>query len=111
MTREIKLRAWSTTGKVMHPVWKKTDDENGEYIIMQSIDLFDKNGKEIYEGDILKWSIIDIDGSTVMQIDVVERESGYFTVGGDCVCEEIHQEQISVESEIIGNKYDNPELV
>ncbi len=52
--REIKFRAWSNTAKVMHPEWKKLDDENGEYILMQYTGLKDKNGKEIYEGDVLR---------------------------------------------------------
>lgn len=53
MTRQIKLRAFHKDAKVMHPVWLKTDDENGQYIITEWIGLTDENGREIYEGDIV----------------------------------------------------------
>lgn len=53
--REIKFRAWSESAQKMHPIWKKTDDERGEYILMQFTGLRDKNGKAIYEGDIVQY--------------------------------------------------------
>lgn len=65
MTREIKFRAWD--GERMRPVtlWGFSEEfvmtprgSSGieDYKIMQYTGLNDKNGKEIYEGDIVKWA-------------------------------------------------------
>ena len=62
MNREIKFRIWSLEAKEMFedfPLVREDKylndvlaDEN--YIFMQFTGLLDKNGKEIYEGDILE---------------------------------------------------------
>jgi uncharacterized phage protein (TIGR01671 family) len=77
------------------------------YVLMQSIGLNDKNGKEIFEGDIIKFQykrkerLGVIRGFTVFGnlIQVVEFGSIYF------------RDIAFREKEVIGNIYENPELL
>lgn len=57
--REIKFRIWRVKEKKLYPPYSVYDTEDdgyipsGDAVIMQYTGLKDKNGKEIYEGDIL----------------------------------------------------------
>lgn len=102
--------------------------------LMQSTGLCDKNGKEIFEGDILKfndeWADYGYEGYVEGSIDginyvEIKAEITYFTFGKTRIpessltdlvenehysFEELMNEK-SYEFEIIGNIYENPELL
>ena len=73
--------------------------------------LKDKNGKEIYEGDIVK-SI----GGKIGYVVFLAQEMGYVVVWDNCDTRLGHRnrgggygDDLSIE--VIGNIYDNPELI
>lgn len=88
---------------------------NNNLIIMQSTGLTDKNGREIFEGDIVT------DGQTVGDIKHHQTYGFYmiddkgierFFSDGNCIEDfEEDAETISEILEIIGNIYENPELL
>ena len=118
--REIKFRAWDKQQKrwdkdsVMITseggVWNCEGyseswgpDDDGVYIIVQYTGLRDKNGKEIYEGDILSF---DHDSAEGMWNQGTARYSnGAFRIHAYVLCE------ISNYLKVIGNIYENPELI
>ena len=133
--RQIKFRAWDEKNKKISIVEKINfltgeidtelclDNEN-ELIIMQFTGLLDKNGKEIYEGDIVR-----AQGQFNQYLQVVEfhnsaETSGRGWVGVNKIIEanpitkspRENIERFSYFSwpshwEIIGNIHENPELL
>ncbi len=94
-----------------------------EVELMQYTGIRDKNGKEIYEADIVKvrdeemtftdvWGDegqSDDDDWNVVEMDVVRFENGAFVVGERYISEYGCQKGYSIE--VIGNIYENPELL
>jgi len=118
MKREIKFKAWNKeANRFSKPFTLKSDvlnytDDDGlgivksltNEIILQYTGLKDKNGKEIYEGDVLKahgivtwndteyrWSAIDLNWNDKREWHDLDYLTSPF--------------------EIIGNIYENPELI
>ena len=82
--------------------WEFTDFK--EVVLMQFTGLKDKNGKEIYEGDILTYNGITSNGNKIIREVNYNAENARFQSG-------MYPLTQSVElSEIIGNIYENPEL-
>ena len=121
--REIKFRAWDGEKKRMlygfdvnehHakqcPHWWGFDsgyigdEEVFRVKYMQYTGLKDKHGKEIYEGDIVQNDDMS-DGA----VGVVEFRDGCFLDTKNWY--EEHNNIYAKNSEIIGNIYENPELV
>jgi uncharacterized phage protein (TIGR01671 family) len=78
--------------------------------LMQYTGLKDKNGKEIYEGDIIRSFFSD--GQECIHKIGYESAEGRFTASWKLISCGINQAWINeFEKEVIGNIYENPELV
>ena len=123
--REIKFRyiyQHHDTGRILNKIFDIHEIElelMGECFIerytliarRQYSGLFDKNGLEIYVGDILRLYVLDYDFEpTETYGEVIQLPDGCWYVGGvndsiyDCIQ---YQDK---HFEVIGNIYENPEL-
>ena len=94
---------WGTTNSV--PNMEEVIPET----VGQFIGLYDKNSKKIFEGDIIKGKVHEMNGYRVRK-GVVE----YHGVGFIMNLEPnswYDQKNIPLDCEVIGNIYDNPELL
>ena len=120
--RVIKFRGWDKTGKRMIANPLITDiNSAAEYIgindafsqlayynvvLQQYVGIVDKNGKEIYEGDIIQ---AEESGEKIEPVEVVWLHDQWL----------IHAYHADIylsvtdwsEYEVIGNIYENPELI
>ena len=128
MTRTIKFRAWDKKhNKMRQPsVNMLVDSYNGtawwqfgynvpepmEVILIQSTGLLDKNGKEIWEGDIVCF-VEDVAVETIGGHPRYEPEGKFVEVRIPDFFISIYNEEVPpvTELEIIGNIYENPELL
>lgn len=126
--RKIKFRAWDkkelkmmTTGFSLYGngsylhLWQyqadcnygtikqefSTEEKLARFDIIQFTGLYDKNGKEIYEGDIIQLND---------RLERIEFEDEIDRDGMSFAAEWAYPFDIS-EYEIIGNVYENPELL
>jgi uncharacterized phage protein (TIGR01671 family) len=121
--RVIKFRAWNTGERLKKGMYSWEDmkeslesefnprkslfapllqseqfAENLWIVLMQYTGLKDKNGKEIYEGDI-------VNGTHRFGL-VIFKDAGFF-VYDEHLDESVEEDEI----EVIGNIYENPELL
>ena len=126
-----KFRAWHKTWEEMGKVKRIRFDDDGnannvlfkgkefgvnakidEFELMQSTGLFDKNGKEIFEGDIIRYNIDVVDikrHPTLGFYTVLDGREGFFGDGMSIDDFEEDAKEFSKTAEIIGNIYENPE--
>lgn len=127
MSRDIKFRAWSS-GEMLYPIRldemvleEKSWTFTGSIEFMQYTGLLDKNGKEIYEGDIVHYRDYDTNINHNRPGDdweksgtaYIEFNEGAFKLyeleDGDIEHGALIEEW--ADCEIIGNVYQNPELL
>lgn len=125
---KLKFRAWDKKNKTMHEVelidfidnigYLSIEDGRGDWysfevdtILMQSTGLKDKNGVEIFEGDIVKKT-----NGSIGYVVYLQQEAGFVVVLkksdyrlGHRNTGEPYKE--ATNHEIIGNVYENPELL
>lgn len=133
--REIKFRAWDTKDKVMRSNTELCLIENSkmttmkglildgigtntldctplESILMQYTGLKDKNNREIFEGDILQESY-DFDNkitkSRAQQVIWIDKNACFGLIPSNPY--EYTDLNFHPDREIIGNIYENPELL
>lgn len=146
--REIKFRAWDVINEKMYPVafptWNgavegkinfvthsvEMIDEDGDDkpVLMQFTGLVDKNGKEIFEGDIYKitagphfwiYQVKDVGGNFGNTLFGVLDHSNCSSNEADEYTFQITTEKAGLrdfvkcgrDCEIIGNIYETPELL
>ena len=137
--REIKFRAWDKVNKKMYPVtylsltdkrltmfalpkkgnepWEEMGVPGNQIELMQFTGLKDKNGKEIYEGDILVvWNNKDLDLTMILKS--FGASEIYWDEGNACFAHKrkdgnymmLTKNEMS-KMEVIGNSFENPELL
>ena len=122
-----KFRVWDTVKKAMSEVQAIVYTEEKVYpiyfkeirryipfneaILMQSTGLFDKNGKEIFENDIVEWEHKDT-GQLVRGIIKYDTELGFWWMtdvrfNNLTAIGYLANQKVTV----LGNIYENPELL
>ena len=81
--------------------------QNNDFVLMQSTGLFDKNGKEIFEGDVVKMAKNVYSEPTYYEV-VRHRGGAYRLESKQYGCELWLRH---TDCEIAGNIYENPELL
>ena len=130
--RELKFRAWSLEYKCYVDVWEITFDDEGlpgvlsfeyngllhkepahDFALEQYTGLKDKNGLDIYEGDIVKARWFRAKNARFNTRGEVKFNDGWFYIhddpdGQDRLGVPIHN---CYDMEIIGNIHEDPELL
>jgi len=111
--REIKFRVWDGINYMSNPftlndLQSKTLQFTTDCVVMQFTGLTDKNGKEVYEGDIIQWP--HLKGHDIPVI-VYFNDSEFVFVGKPINPQSETESWLDNKCEVIGNIYENPELL
>ena len=116
MNREIMFRAWETNRNKMCYGYETyiADAEQNDYPLMQFTGLKDKNGKEVFEGDILMVNDKNAYGKVKkLQYKVEFIEGAFMCVLIDKKYDKVFPKSMKNQPnmEVIGNVFENPELL
>lgn len=118
-----KFRAWDKETKTMNgmaEIYRNRNQEielhprDDEIILMQSTGLRDKNGKEIFEGDIITngKAVVDVKNHPTLGFYIVVNDVECFYGSSISIKDfENDVEEFMSVTEILGNIYENPELL
>ena len=115
--REIKFRAWDKEQAKMKKDFRfdEFNDVNGyfadnDFVFMQYTGLKDKDGKEIYEGDIVRITLTQTEETRIGEVKYYDDNACYLV---ETTKEEyftfMSQDIKSVE--VLGNTHENKELL
>lgn len=136
MNREIKFRAWVKRYDEPFMLYLKpnmtwrdvenglvlsfTEDggdygyaevsaENLDYPVMQFTGLLDKNGKEIYENDVIEVLLPEREPKNIQRM-TIEWESGGFIMANNAYAISLGDTEEYKAINIVGNIFENPNL-
>lgn len=99
MNSEIKFRLWNGNEMVYFGLFASPWPLSFDWPVMRYTGLKDKNGKEIYEGDVLQY------GKARAEVKYDEKLCVYHDVFG------LGFASFASESEVVGDIYSNPDLI
>jgi len=129
--RKIKFRVWDKKEKKMYLAKEagkyivisggRWQGINKDFILMQYTGLKDKNGKEIYEGDLLRETHPNLPwakkGQMLLECLWDEKYAGFYLISRRVIGDEMEVgtrwavKAQNKHAEVIGNIYENPELL
>jgi uncharacterized phage protein (TIGR01671 family) len=79
--------------------------------VAQFTGLTDKNGKKIFEGDIVQGTIVSAWNKALIRCEVVYNKDGFISVERTRNQDWVHKVKFAKDIEVIGNIHDNKELL